>query len=217
MRPVVLLISVIATCSLIVGSPDSAQPRVASTADAEFFETRVRPVLAKNCYACHGADQQQSSLRVDSREALVKGGARGPSIVPGDPEKSLLVKAIRHDGLKMPIGTRLKEADISAIEEWIRKDAVWPVTAAAKGPSRKDRYGQLAREHWAFQPVSNATVPAMKDSAWAKTALDRFILSRLQQSNLSPAKPADKRILIRRLSYVLTGLPPYGKRNRRLC
>ena len=211
MRPVVLLISVIATCSLIVGSPDSAQPRVASTADAEFFETRVRPVLAKNCYACHGADQQQSSLRADSREALVKGGARGPSIVPGDPEKSLLVKAIRHDGLKMPIGTRLKEADISAIEEWIRKDAVWPVTAAAKGPSRKDRYGQLVREHWAFQPVNNATAPAMKDSAWAKTPLDRFILSRLQQSNLSPAKPADKRILIRRLSYVLTGLPPSAK------
>jgi len=210
-RPVALLISVIASCSLLCGSPDSAQPRAISTADAEFFESRVRPVLVKNCYACHGADQQQSSLRVDSRDALVKGGARGPSIVPGDPEKSLLVKAIRHDGLKMPIGTRLKEADISAIEEWIRKDAVWPVTAAAKGLSRKDRYGQLAREHWAFQPVSNVTAPAMKDSVWAKTSLDRFILSRLQQSNLSPAKPADKRILIRRLSYVLAGLPPTAK------
>src|SRR5688572_11395111 len=115
LRPVVLLIAaILGACSLIVGSPDNAQPRVASTADAEFFETRVRPVLAKNCYACHGADQQQSSLRVDSREALVKGGARGPSIVPGHPEKSLLVKAVRHDGLKMPIGARLKEPDISA-------------------------------------------------------------------------------------------------------
>jgi mono/diheme cytochrome c family protein len=207
-RSVLSLIAILGAGSVVAGSPDNAPTRVASTADAEFFESRVRPVLAKSCYGCHGPDQQQSSLRVDSREALLKGGARGPSIVPGDPEKSLLVKAIRHDGLKMPIGARLKDADISAVEDWIRKDAPWPVVAAAKGSSRKDHYAQLAREHWAFQPVRNVIAPEVKDSSWAKTSLDRFILSRLQQSKLSPAKPADKRILMRRLSYILTGLPP---------
>jgi mono/diheme cytochrome c family protein len=199
---------ILATGSSAFASPDSAETRAVSSEDAEFFETRVRPVLAKNCYACHGPDQQQSSLRVDSREALVKGGTRGPSIVPGNPANSLLVKAIRHDGLKMPIGARLREADISAVEEWIRKDAPWPATSVAKSSSRKDRYAQLVRQHWAFQPLSNATVPSVSDSSVVKTELDRFIVSRLQRSNLSPAKPADKRILIRRLSYILTGLPP---------
>lgn len=194
--------------SLAIGIVGFGSIGFATPTDADFFETRIRPVLAKNCYGCHGPDQQQSGLRVDSREALLKGGKRGPSIVPREPDKSLLVKAIRHDGLKMPIGARLKDADIVAVAEWIRKDALWPIVAVAKGASRKDRYAQLAREHWAFQPVSKPSAPPLNDSSWAKTALDRFILSRLQQSRLSPASPADKRILMRRLSYVLTGLPP---------
>jgi hypothetical protein len=202
---------------MVFGSPDTPQPRSPSTTTVDFFETRIRPVIAKNCYGCHGPDQQQSSLRVDSREALLKGGKRGPSIVPGEPERSLLVKAIRHDGLSMPIGSRLKEAEVAAIEEWIRRDASWPVLGVAKATSRKDRYAQLAREHWAFQPVSKPPVPVAHDSSWAKSDLDRFILARLQQSGLSPAKPADKRILMRRLSYILTGLPPAAEEMDRFC
>ena len=193
---------------MVFGSPDTSQPRSPATTTVDFFETRIRPVIAKNCYGCHGPDQQQSSLRVDSREALLKGGKQGPSIVPGEPGKSLLVKAIRHDGLSMPIGSRLKDAEVAAIEDWIRKDAPWPVVDVTKTTSRKDRYAQLAREHWAFQPVRKPPVPAVRNSSWAKSDLDRFILARLQQSGLSPAKPADKRILMRRLSYILTGLPP---------
>ena len=133
--------------SVLIGILSAGLSGSAAPADADFFETRVRPVLAKNCYSCHGADQQQSSLRVDSREALLQGGKRGPSIVPGDPANSLLVKAIRHDGLKMPIGTRLKDTEIAAVEAWIRNDAPWPVVAVAEKASRKELYAQLAREH----------------------------------------------------------------------
>jgi hypothetical protein len=102
----------------------------------------------------------------------------------------------------------LKDVEIEAIEEWIRKDAPWPTVVVTKGSSRRERYAQLAREHWAFQPVRKPTAPAVTDPSSSKTVLDRFIFSRLQQSGLSPARPADKRILMRRLSYVLTGLPP---------
>lgn len=203
-----IVVGIIGAGAMSFASPDAASPSSASAADIDFFETRIRPVLAKNCYGCHGPDQQQSLLRVDSREALLKGGKRGASIVPSDPDKSLLVKAIRHDGLKMPIGSRLKDAEVAAIEEWIRKNAPWPTVAVAKTTSRKDRYAQLAREHWAFQPVGKSTPPAVHEPTWAKSPLDRFVLARLRQSGLSPAKPADKRILMRRLSYVLTGLPP---------
>ena len=136
-----------------------------------------------------GPDQQQSGLRVDSREALLKGGKRGPAIVPGAPEQSLLVKAIRHDGLNMPIGSRLKDSEIAAFEEWIRNDAPWPSAAISKTTSRKERYQHLAREHWAFQRVSAPTASGCASNpAWSKTALDRFILARLQQSGLSPCQ-----------------------------
>jgi hypothetical protein len=201
-----LLIGIITAGSIGFSNPETS--RTPSAKDSELFEAKVRPVLAKNCYACHGPDQQQSGLRVDSRDGLLKGGKRGPAMVPGSPASSLLVKAIRHDGLKMPIGSRLKDYEIAAFEEWIRNDAVWPSAPNAKTGSRKERYQQLAREHWAFQRVGASMPPVVSDSAWSKTAVDRFVLARLQQSGLHPAKPAEKRILIRRLSYVLTGLPP---------
>lgn len=181
-------------------------PAGVSQQDAELFETRIRPVLAKSCFGCHGGAQQLSGLRVDSREALLKGGARGPSIVAGDPNTSLLVKSIRHQELKMPIGGKLKDHEILAFEEWIRKGAPWPESTSAKVLSGSDRYRELAQSHWSFQRVK-APVP-LPNAKGAETPIDRFILSKLEGSGLAPAKPADRRTLIRRLSYVLTGLPP---------
>src|SRR5438874_9598149 len=105
----------------------------------EFFEKQVRPLLVARCASCHGASQQFSSLRVDSREALLRGGNRGPAIVPGDPQLSLLAKAVRHEGLKMPVGAKLEATEISAIEKWITLGAPWPddtvKTAAGAGAS----------------------------------------------------------------------------------
>ena len=209
MRSVVsLVIGVLGVSSLGFGNPDTASAARSFHSGWDFFETRIRPVLAKNCYGCHGPDQQQSSLRVDSREALLNGGQERAVHRSGGPRQESGGKAVRHDGLKMPIGSRLKDAEIAAIEEWVRKDAPWPAVLVTKGSSRRERYAQLAREHWAFQQVRKPTAPAVSDPSWSKTALDRFIFSRLHQSGLSPARPADKRILMRRLSYVLTGLPP---------
>lgn len=165
-------------------------------------------MLAKQCYSCHGPEQQASALRVDSHAALLRGGKRGPAIIPGDAQGSLLLRAIRHEDLRMPIGSKLKDADIAAFDEWIRKGAVWPDAPAATAVSTSDRYAQLIREHWAFQPVKKPPVPAVSDRVWSKDAVDRFVFDRLQKAGLRPAAPAERRVLIRRLNFVLTGLPP---------
>jgi len=178
-------------------------PAVCAAAGTDLFETRVRPVLARSCYACHGPEKQLSGLRVDSRAALVAGGRRGPALTPGKPEESLLVKAVRHEGLEMPLGgTRLRDADIAAIEEWIRGGAVWPAgnPAPATG-SVDDRFRKLAAVHWAFRPLR----------AGSALTIDEAIGERLRQAGLAKAAPAPAPVLRRRLSYVLTGLPPSGE------
>ena len=170
---------------------------------SEIFEMSVRPVLIRSCIACHGPSQQSSSLRLDSREAMLKGGNRGPALVPGDPKSSLLVKSMRHEdaNLKMPVGgQRLKDAEVAAIEKWISAGAPWPASDAAKTPisSGDPRYyPKLLREHWAFQPVVNP-----------RKNIDQIILAALEKAKLKPSQPADRATFIRRLSYVLTGLPP---------
>lgn len=169
--------------------------------DAEQFETKVRPVLARNCFACHGEEKQFSGLRVDSREALLRGGKRGPAVVPGDDSSSLLLRAMRHSGdLKMPSGgAKLKDADIAPIAEWVKKGAPWPAVTVRKTSAQEDNYRRLARTHWAFQPVKTGL----------SVSIDEHIAAKLRAANLRASfKPADKRTLLRRLTYVLTGLPP---------
>src|SRR6185436_7484910 len=135
----------------------------ASSTSPEFFESKVRPVLAANCYDCH-ADEQYGGLRLDTREAMLKGGKSGPAIVPGDPEKSLLIAAVRQtsDKLKMPKGGRLKPDEIESLVDWIRGGAVWPTAAAsaaatsvpaptASGPTYVIKPEQ--RAFWSFQPI----------------------------------------------------------------
>ncbi|MFN7923676.1 MAG: PSD1 and planctomycete cytochrome C domain-containing protein [Bryobacteraceae bacterium] len=173
---------------------------------AEFFETRVRPVLATNCYSCHAATKL-GGLEVTSREALLNGGKSGPAIVPGKPAESLLLQAISysHTRLKMPPSGRLREAEISALEQWIRDGAVWPqgkATIKSKGITAEQR------AFWSFQPVRKPAIPSTRDDSWPKTAVDRFILARLEQKGLTPTAEADKRTLIRRASFDLIGLPP---------
>ena len=175
-------------------------------ADAEFFESRVRPVLARSCYSCHGAEKQLNGLRVDSREALLQGGKRGAALVPGSPPESLLVRAIRHEaGLAMPMGSKLKADEIAAIEEWIRRGAAWPAAPAKTAVA--DWYDRAAKTHWSFQPVKNPTPPAVRDTAWPRNEIDRFILAALEAKGLAPAPPADRQTLARRANLVLTGLP----------
>lgn len=172
--------------------------------DSFFFEKSVRPVLATNCYSCHGPDKQFAGLRLDSRERLLKGGESGPAAIPGKPDDSLLIKAVRHQGPKMPLGGKLSAQDIAALEEWVLKGLPWP---EEKGPVKpaaaSDLYQKLIREYWAFQPV-RAVRPPRNDA----NPIDAFVRLKLEQAGLKPAPPAHPRDLVRRLANVLTGLPP---------
>ena len=177
----------------------------------ELFENQVRPVLAKNCFSCHGPSQQLSSLRLDSRERMLKGGNRGPAIVAGRAADSLMVGAIRHQGLEMPMGGgKLGDEEIAAIEKWIDLGAPWPeeIASARLGPGDPGFYEKITREHWAFQPVREPNLPPIKDMSWSDHPVDRFILAALEKAGLKPSPPTDRRTLARRLSFVLTGLPP---------
>jgi cytochrome c553 len=172
--------------------------------DTAFFESKIRPVLATQCYQCHGPEKQFAGLRVDSIEALRQGGRRGPAVIPGKAAPSLIVQAIRHQGgLQMPMGGKLKDSEIAAIEQWIAQGAQWPATAAPAPSKVQQRYLELAREHWAFQPVRKPPVPAGPETH----PVDRFIRAELARKALTPAGTADPRTIVRRLSYVLTGLP----------
>jgi uncharacterized protein DUF1549/uncharacterized protein DUF1553/cytochrome c len=175
----------------------------------DFFETKVRPILATECFSCH-TDSQSGGLRLDSREAMLRGGKSGPAIVPGDPDKSLLVIALRQTGaLKMPKGGKLPQDQIDAIAQWIRTGAEWPSTGktltAAKGESIVD---PARRAFWSFGPLRPTPAPSIKDLRWSKTEIDRFILARLEKEGLAPARTADRRTLLRRATLDLIGIPP---------
>lgn len=174
---------------------------VAAATDEEFFELRVRPVLAAKCGSCHGP-ASMAGLRVDSREALLQGGARGPAIRPGDSAASLLIRAVTHADpkLKMPPGGRLAESEVEALRQWIDAGAPWPQRAARPAaPSRK---------HWSFEPVRSVSPPLVEPPEWAGSAVDRFLYARMKAQGLSPLPRAAPRTLIRRVTLDLTGLPP---------
>lgn len=185
---------------------------VAGSAEkTDFFEKRIRPVLVDHCYKCHSASSEKlkGALLLDTREGMLKGGESGkPAIVPGDAEASLLVEAIRYgnEDLQMPPKERLTEQQVADFVAWINSGATDPRTNAAVASAAKS-----AATHWAFQPPKSPPLPKTRDRSWAKTPIDQFVLSKIEERGLTPAKPADKRILLRRASFDLTGLPPTDK------
>ncbi|MDE0292711.1 MAG: DUF1549 domain-containing protein, partial [Bryobacterales bacterium] len=174
----------------------------------EFFEKKIRPVLASRCYLCHGADapQVQGGLLLDSRQGVLTGGNSGPAVKPGDPDRSLLLQALRYSGrLKMPPDGPLGPDVVRDFEAWIRMGAPDPRTGAAV------ETGLLpdgSREHWSFQPPEMPQLPSAVEQDWVHNPIDRFILAKLRGKGIEPSPEADRRTLIRRLSYDLTGLPP---------
>ncbi len=182
-------------------------------AGVEFFEKKIRPILVKHCANCHSADTNaKGGLRVDDRNGLLNGGKSGPAIVPGDPAKSLLLQrvTIKNAKRRMPAeGTALLPEEIADLTEWIKDGVAWPAVKVPTsiGKKRAD-YERLKREHWAWQPLTNPTPPAVKDVAWPRDDLDRFILAKLEAKNLHPVGDADRDTLLRRLTFDLTGLPP---------
>jgi hypothetical protein len=172
----------------------------AARGDEAFFERKIRPVLAGACFRCHGGDRVAGKLRVDSRAALLKGGASGPAIDPAAPERSLIVRALRHaDGVAaMPPGKRLPETVARDFVAWVRGGAAWPGAAPP---------GFRAGRHWAFRPLRVVDPPADPGRRWA-SPVDRFLAARQRARRLRPAGPADRRTLIRRVTFDLVGLPP---------
>ena len=176
---------------------------IARADEAEsFFETSIRPVLVTSCFRCHGGERVCGGLRVDSRAALLQGGDSGPAIVPGNPQASLLVQAIsRHpDVSAMPPESEnaLRPDQVTEFESWISADAVWP----AEGPAFE------VAGHWAFAPVVAVSPPPVNDAGWCRTTIDRFIRGRQEAAGSEPLPTADRRTLIRRATFDLTGLPP---------
>ncbi len=204
-----LLLSAVSGALALAGDQPAPSVREAPrseeslAADARFFETNIRPLLVSRCQSCHGSERQSGGLRVDSVAALRKGGVSGPALIPGRPADSLLLQAVgyQHRTLRMPPGGKLPARQLADLARWVAAGARWPTSVA--GPQAVD-----PRRHWSFQPVVRPALPRVKQAGWVKSPVDAFILARLERQGLTPAPPADRRTLLRRATFDLTGLPP---------
>ncbi len=196
--------ALLALAILLLAVPLSAQDP--NSDSLTLFETKIRPVLATRCYVCHSAKaaKPQGGLLLDSQAGLKRGGNSGVVIEPGNPDKSLLVRAVRYQDkdLQMPPGKPLPAEVVADFENWIRSGAAMPADAIAVTPIDQ------RRQFWSFQPPKDHAPPEVKQQAWAHNGIDRFILAKLEEKGLAPSAPADARTLIRRAYYDLTGLPP---------
>ncbi len=176
----------------------------------DFFESRVRPILVDRCIKCHGPKKQSSNLRLDSREAALTGGDSGPSLVPSNPEESLLIQAVAqtHEALKMPPDGKLPEASVAIIRKWVALGAPWPAITRKGAALAQTKGHDSSLPHWSFRPLRFPSPPPVKDRNWAEAPVDAFILVRLESAGMTPSARADKRTLIRRATIDLWGIPP---------
>ncbi|MCP5115360.1 MAG: DUF1549 domain-containing protein, partial [bacterium] len=202
-RHALLFIAFAAACSVSAAAHTPEQ--------LEFFEKKIRPVLARKCYQCHSdkIGTSMGGLRVDSLEALLIGGDTGPAIASDDPRKSLLLAAISYDDarFRMPPTGKLSDDEIADFTAWIEMGAPDPRAAAAVDKPKGIDLEQ-GRKFWSFQPVRDPAPPTVGDNAWSRSPVDRFILAKLEAQGLTPAAEPDKRTFIRRVTFDLTGLPP---------
>lgn len=193
-------------CSLLAVQA-TADESSAEGKQLAFFETKIRPVLVDHCYKCHSADTQEvgGKLLLDSREGLLRGGEAGAAIVPGKPQESLILLAMKHDGIEMPPSGPLPESIIHDFAKWIEAGAVDPRTGVE---SQQQDAKQNAEARWSYQPVQSPALPDVADTQWVRDSLDRFVLAKIEGAGLSPASDAPPKMLARRLYYDLIGLPP---------
>ncbi len=198
--------------TMIAVATDRTTAAEVDPAQVSFFEKEVRPVLAENCFKCHGEAKQKGGLRLDSLAAMMQGGDTGPALVPGKVDESLLVEAVNYDGLEMPPGGKLGDKQRDVLARWIAMGAPWPSAdggaAAPTESAQKPKISDEDRAFWSFQPVRTPAVPDVADGGWSKGPIDRFLFARMAAEGLTPAPEADRRTLIRRASFDLIGLPP---------
>ncbi len=185
-----------------------------------YFEQKVRPLLAENCFSCHGSRKQKGGLRLDSLESVLKGGEAGPAVVAGKPDESLLIEAIHYQGLEMPPTGKLAPEQIGVLTRWVSLGAPWPSrnnrahAASNADQSGKSPFNAVDRGLWSLKPVRRPVVPdfatpGFRDRTdWSQNPIDRFVRKSLLDHGLTPAPEAGKAILIRRVTFDLTGLPP---------
>lgn len=210
MRLFVLLYTALVVCSALVGAePEpAAKPEKLTAKGVEFFESKIRPVLMQRCYSCHSsqAKEVKGGLLLDTREGLRKGGEGGAAVTPGDVDESLLIQAIKHETYEMPPGDKLPDNVIADFEEWVRMGAPDPRVGKAAGGKKLSLAD--ARSFWAFRKPVPTTPPAVKDTSWPKSDIDRFVLAKLESKDLHQVKDADRETLVRRAYFDLIGLPP---------
>ncbi|MCA9215754.1 MAG: PSD1 domain-containing protein [Planctomycetales bacterium] len=204
----------IAFCGTLLGlSTGSLAAEKITAPDLDFFEKRIRPVLVSQCYECHSADSDelQGGLKLDSRQAVRTGGDSGPSVVPGDVEASLLIRAIRYDEFEMPPQRKLDPNVIADFERWVKMGAPDPREATVVKDSQEhsidDRIGG-AETSWAFRVPVLQPLPDVRNSDWPRERIDYFVLKKLEEHDITPATEADRRTWIRRVTFDVTGLPP---------
>lgn len=202
-HPVVLfLLSAVASLCIVRTQVAADDQRL------EFFEKRIRPVLVEHCYQCHAADARnvRGGLLLDSRAGTLAGGDSGPAVVPGEPEESLLLSALRHESFEMPPEKKLPDSVIADFETWIQQGAVDPREGGVA--MKRQQIDLLAgRTFWSFQPIESPSPPET-DSSWPESAIDQFIAQRFSEQGLSAAADAGSDQILRRLYFVLIGLPP---------
>ena len=201
MKPTILIACLAATAA---SAADDAQ-----RAAMKFFENEVRPVLANRCYECHAEKKQKGSLRLDNIAFITKGGDSGPALVAGDPDKSMIIEAIRYkdEDFEMPPKQKLPDKEIAILEKWVKLGAPWPEAEAARVTVNEFGFTEEDLKFWAFQPLTHPTPPDIK-SPWIRNNIDKFVSLKHKELGLTPAPEADRHELVRRLYFNLHGLPP---------
>jgi hypothetical protein len=195
-----------------VPHPGTAADPMPDAAEVEFFERKIRPVLSEHCHSCHSAAKKQKAhLLLDSRAGVLKGGDSGPVVVPGKPEESRLIRAVRYTDadLRMPPRSKLSDEQIADLVAWVGMGAPWPAPPGGNQAAVVKEFDlNERRKHWSFQPLRRTAPPPVRQIAWPRNPVDRFVLASLEANGLPPAAAADRRTLLRRVTYDLLGLPP---------
>ncbi len=185
-------------------------------AAVEFFEREVRPLLVERCHKCHGdVEEPKGGLKLTSRAAVLAGGDSGAAAIAGKPKESLIIEAVEYrDSLQMPPDAKLNDKQIETFNKWVALGLPWPAASAPVAEKKSHEAYQFTdeqRQFWSFQPLHVVPPPAVKNAAWVRSSIDRFILAGLEARGLPPAAAAGKRALLRRATFDLTGLPPSGR------
>ncbi len=197
-----LVLAALMASPIVTGTVHASDP---SSRPEDLFEIHVRPTLVAHCIQCHGESKQESGLRLTTIQELLQGGDSGPAIVPGKPEESLLLEAMRYESFEMPPAGELDSSVTDGIEAWIRGGAYWPQDLVLK-PTPK--ISSDDREWWCYQPIANPPLPQVEGQEWCRNEIDHFVLAKLNGASLSPSDEADPAQLARRVHFTLTGLPP---------